>query len=77
MVNNSCFLSKQHAFYTGLVVTAHESGVVEVTLLGRLLLGEDVTVVSMLAFDLAGAGKSETLLGSGLGFHSRHYFTVF
>jgi hypothetical protein len=36
-----------------------------------------VAVVSMLALDLAGAGESETLLGSGLGFHSRHYFTVF
>jgi len=51
--------------------------VVEVALLGRLLLGEDVAVVSMLALDLAGTGESETLLGSGLGFHSRHYFTVF
>ena len=50
---------------------------VEVALLGRLLLGEDVTVVSMLAFDLTGAGEGETLLGSGFGFHSRHYFTVF
>ena len=50
---------------------------VEVALLGRLLLGQDVTVVSMLSLDLAGAGEGETLLGSGLGFHSRHYFTVF
>ena len=50
---------------------------VEVTLLGRLLLGEDVTVISMLAFDFAGAGEGETLLGSGLGLHCRHYFTVF
>jgi hypothetical protein len=36
-----------------------------------------VTVVSMLSLDLAGAGEGETLLGSGLGFHSWHYFTVF
>ena len=50
---------------------------VEVALLGRLLLGQDVTVVSMLAFDFTGAGEGETLLGSGLGLHCRHYFTVF
>ena len=50
---------------------------VEVTLLSRLLFGEDVTVVSMLAFDFASAGESKTLLGSGFGFHCRHYFTVF
>ena len=50
---------------------------VKVALLGRLLLGEDVTVVSMLAFDLTGAGEGETLLGSGFGLHCRHYFTVF
>ena len=50
---------------------------VEVALLGRLLLGEDVTVVSMLSLDLAGAGEGETLLGSGFGLHSWHYFTVF
>ena len=50
---------------------------VEVALLGRLLFGQDVAVVSMLSLDLAGAGESETLLGSGLGFHCWHYFTVF
>ena len=50
---------------------------VEVALLGRLLFGEDVTVVSMLALDFTGAGEGETLLGSGFGFHCRHYFTVF
>ena len=76
MVNNSC-LGKQHAFYPRLVVTAHEGRVVEVALLCRLLLGEDVAVVSMLAFDFAGAGEGKTLLGSGLGLHSWHYFTVF
>ena len=67
---------KQHTFYAFLVVTAHESGVVEVALLGRLLFGEDVTVVSVLSLDLAGAGEGETLSGSGLCFHLRHYFTV-
>ena len=81
MVNNSCFflafLGKQHAFDALLVVAAHEGGVVEVALLRRLLLGQDVTVVSMLSLDLAGAGEGETLLGSGFGFHSWHYFTVF
>ena len=76
MVNNSV-LRKQHSFDALLVVAAHEGRVVEVALLGRLLLGEDVTVVSMLAFDLTGAGEGETLLGSGFCFHCRHYFTVF
>ena len=77
MVNNSVCLREKHSFHAGLVVTAHKGGVVEVALLGRLLLGQDVTVVSMLSLDLAGAREGETLLGSGLGFHSRHYFTVF
>jgi hypothetical protein len=31
----------------------------------------------MLSLDFAGAGEGETLLGSGLCFHFRHYFTVF
>ena len=70
-------LGKQHAFHAGLVVAAHEGRVVEVALLCRLLLGQDVTVVSMLALDFAGAGEGETLFGSGFGFHSWHYFTVF
>ena len=70
-------LGEKHAFDALLVVAAHEGRVVEVALLSRLLLGEDVTVVSMLALDLTGAGEGETLLGSGFGFHSRHYFTVF
>ena len=50
---------------------------VEVALLGRLLFGQDVTVISMLSLDFAGAGKREAFLGSGFRFHSRHYFTVF
>ena len=77
MVNNSVSLREKHSLDAGLVVAAHKGGVVEVALLGRLLLGQDVTVVSMLSLDLAGAGEGETLLGSGLGFHSWHYFTVF
>jgi hypothetical protein len=31
----------------------------------------------MLSLDFASAGESETLFGSGLCFHFRHYFTVF
>lgn len=82
MVNNSVIvrllasLSKKHSFYTGLVVAAYKSGVVEVAFLSRLLFGQDVTVVSMLTLDFSGAGKRETLFGSGFGFHSWHYFTV-
>ena len=68
---------KQHTFYALLVVAAHEGGVVEITLLGRLLFGQDVTVVSVLSLDLAGAGERKAFFGSGLCFHLRHYFTVF
>jgi len=37
-----------------------------------LFLGQNVTFESVLALDLAGTGKLETLLGTGLGLHFRH-----
>lgn len=70
-------LGEKHTFYAFLVVNAHESGVVEVAFLRGLFLSQDVTVESMLSLDFAGAGEVETLLGSGLGLHFWHYFTVF
>ncbi len=76
-MSRSLLLGKKHTFDAFLVVAAHEGRVVEVALLGRFLFGEDVTVVSMLALDFAGAGEGETLLGSGFSLHCWHYFTVF
>ncbi len=67
---------KQHTFDAFLVVAAHKSRMVEVALLCRFLLGEDVTVVSVLSLDFAGTGEREAFFGSGLSFHLRHYFTV-
>lgn len=45
----------------------------KVTLLLCCLLGQDVAFVSMLSFDLSGAGKLEAFLGSGVGLHFWHY----
>ena len=70
-------LCQQHAFHARHVVSAHQSGVVEVALLRSLFLGEDVAVIGMLAFDFAGTCKFEALTGSGFGFHFRHCSTVF
>ena len=49
---------------------------VEVAFLRSLLLSQDVTMIGVLSFDFASASESETLLGAGLGFQCRHYFTV-
>ena len=69
MVNNSdCFcsktrvLGKKHTFHSLFVIAAHQGGVVEITFLRGLFLSQDVTMISMLSLDFAGAGESETLL---------------
>ena len=81
MVNNSCFflafLGKQHAFDALLVVAAHEGGVVEVALLGRLLFGQDVTVVSMLSLHLTRTGETKSLLSTGICLYFWHFFLLF
>lgn len=59
---------EKHPFDALLVITAHESGVVEVTLLSSLLLGQNVTVIGMLSLNLTSAGESETLLGTRFSF---------
>src|SRR5690606_9199860 len=41
------------------------------------LLCQDVTFKRMLSFDLSGTGKLETLLGTGLRFHFRHWILVY
>ena len=37
------------------------------------LFGENVAMVSVMSLDFAGAGESESLLGSGLRFNFRHF----
>jgi hypothetical protein len=37
------------------------------------LFGENVAMVSVMSLDFAGAGKGESLLGSGLCFNFRHF----
>jgi hypothetical protein len=37
------------------------------------LFGENVAMVSVMSLDFAGAGKRESLLGSGLCFNFRHF----
>ena len=44
----------------------------EVTFPLLILLGQDVAFVRLLALDLAGSSKLESLLGAGLGLHLRH-----
>ena len=38
---------------------------------------ENVAMVGMMSLDFAGAGQSESLFGSGLGFNFRHFFLIF
>ena len=69
--------SQKHSLDALLVIAAHHGGVVQITFLRRLLLGQDVTVIGVLPFDFTRARESKTLLGTGFGFQCRHYFTVF
>ena len=45
----------------------------KITFLLGGLLGQNVTFVSMLSFDLSGAGELEAFLCSGVGLHFWHY----
>ena len=45
---------------------------VEVTLLLLGLLGQDVTVISVVTLDLTCSGECETLLGTGISLYFRH-----
>ena len=50
----------------------NESNVVEVMLLLLGLLGQDVTVISVVTLDLTCSGECETLLGAGISLYFRH-----
>lgn len=45
----------------------------QVAFLFGLFLGENVRLKSVLALDFASSGQLKALLGTGLGFHFRHF----
>ena len=56
-----------------LVGRSNDSCVVEVSLTFFRLFRQDVAVVSVFPFDLAGACEGETLFGGGIGLYFRHF----
>ncbi len=64
-------------FHDFLISTLDEGGVIEITFSLLALLGQDVTMISVLSLQMAAAGYLETLLGSGLGLHFRHFTISF
>ena len=64
-------------FHDLLISPLNDGGVVEVAFSLLALLGQDVTMISMLSLQMAAAGYLETLLGSGLGLHFRHFTISF
>ena len=64
-------------FHDFLVSLLNDGGVVEITFSLLALLGQDVAMISVLSLQMAAAGYLETLLGSGLGLHFRHFTISF
>ena len=60
-------------FDNSLVSLLNDGGVVEVAFSLLALLGQDVAMISMLSLQLAATRYLETLLGSGLCLHFRHF----
>lgn len=50
---------------------------IEITFSLLALLGQYVTMISVLSLQMAAAGYLETLLGSGLSLHFRHFTISF
>ena len=69
---NKIWLAADHLLYGVLEGLVHEGAVSEVafSLLG--FFGENVAVVGVVSFHLAGAGECESLLHCGFGFHFWH-----
>ena len=59
-------------FHARHVHGAYQRGVGQTALAVGGLFGQDVTLVGMLALDLASTRQLETLLGTGLGLHFGH-----
>jgi len=66
----------KHFFYIGFIRFIYHGGIGKITLPFGGFFGQDVTFVSMLAFDLSGAGDVKSLFGAGFRFHFWH-FSVF
>lgn len=66
-------LFDEQALDFGLVGRRNDGRVGQIAFLFGGFLGEDVAFVSVFPLDLSGAGEVETLLGSGVGFHLRHF----
>ena len=64
-------------FHDFLISTVDEGGVIEITFSLLAFLGQDVAMISVLSLQMAAAGYLETLLGSGLGLHFRHFTISF
>ena len=64
-------------FHDFLISLLNDGGVVEITFSLLALLGQDVAMISVLSLQMAAAGYLETLLGSGLGLHFRHFTISF
>ena len=60
-----------------LIHAVDEGAVVKIAFSLLALLGQDVTMISVLPLQMAAAGYLETLLGSGLGLHFRHFTISF
>ena len=62
--------------YLAYVAAVNDGCVVEVALLLLRLLGQDVTVVSVVSFDLTRSSENETLLGTGISLNFWHFLCV-
>ena len=63
-------------FHDFLVSAIHDGAVIEITFSLLALLGQDVAMISMLSLQLAATRYLETLLGSGLSLHFRHFTII-
>ena len=72
-------LQNQLLSYTLFIRLMYQSGMGQASLLDGGLFGEDMALEGMLPLDFARAGQLKALLGTGFGFHFRHFgpFTGF
>ena len=66
------FTDGEQTLDKGLVGGIHQGPVGKPALLHGALLGQNMTLVGVLALDFAGSGKGEPLFGTGIGFHFGH-----
>ncbi len=69
---NKIWLAADHLLYGVLEGFVHEGAVGEITFSLFGFLGENVAVIGVVSFHLAGAGERESLLRCGFGFHFWH-----